>query len=290
MGKVRLCHSLWSKPLINHRWGITNQLENTAWFHALSVHYAKSVGAEIVLYTDVLGERMLSHLPYDNIYRILDDNPAPVRFWASGKIFAQEREPLGSIHIDSDVFIKKPGILDTFRGEYDIVAQMEEYCGFVNKLVNSYGCNMDMMERCVKKLGIENPTEQERSLNCGIVGFKNEKIKTTYIDGYKKLVEFAMEDEWTCKTLEEDMWACPDLIAEQWWLRTCAKSNNARVKVLLDNCDPVTIRAKCVDIGFTHVIGGRKYEQIGVVKRRLIEQNAPLYFATKSKLKEMFHE
>ena len=66
------------------------RLIGNIWYYALSVAYAKRSGASIDLYTDTLGSKLLSDIPYDNIYVTLDDLPSDLnpRFWAAGKMYA----------------------------------------------------------------------------------------------------------------------------------------------------------------------------------------------------------
>lgn len=112
---MRLCHSFSTRPLGVEAYNTAalRRLIGNVWYFALSVAYAKRSGAYIVLHTDSFGKAMLGHLPYDEIHLTLDDMPADIspRFWAAGKIFAQEAEPIGSLHIDGDVFIKRADLL-----------------------------------------------------------------------------------------------------------------------------------------------------------------------------------
>jgi hypothetical protein len=105
---LRLCHSYWTAPSERQRWGIENQIVSNVCLAAVSVAFAKKIGATIALHTDLNGKEFLGWLPYNELHLSLEQHNFHSAFWASGKILAQEREPLGSIHIDLDVFIKRP--------------------------------------------------------------------------------------------------------------------------------------------------------------------------------------
>ena len=110
MSPLRIFHTLWTKPLKEERTPVTLLC------YAISFHYAKQMGAEVVLHTDSLGAEMLSFLPYDEVYIDLDDIPDNItRFWAYGKLYATKQEPLGSVHIDGDVFLRDPQLADYFK-------------------------------------------------------------------------------------------------------------------------------------------------------------------------------
>ena len=69
MSPLRIFHTLWTKPLKEERTPVTLLC------YAISFHYAKQMGAEVVLHTDSLGAEMLSFIPYDEVYIDLDDIP-----------------------------------------------------------------------------------------------------------------------------------------------------------------------------------------------------------------------
>ena len=107
---MRLTHSFWSKHSLENRWGIKNSFFSNIWIAALSCIYAKNSGNYITMHCDSYSYKYLKHFPYDEIYVDLDClNNIKSRstvFWAAGKSIALEKEPLGTIHIDLDVFIK----------------------------------------------------------------------------------------------------------------------------------------------------------------------------------------
>jgi hypothetical protein len=95
----------------------------------LVVH--EKIDVKKILHTDSLGKELLGFLPYDEIHltlNVLNDLNIHERVWAAGKIWAQEAEPIGSLHIDGDVFIKTEKLRDLiFNSKKDLVTQNIEY-------------------------------------------------------------------------------------------------------------------------------------------------------------------
>jgi hypothetical protein len=276
--KIRLCHSVWTKPMKGFRWNVADQLKQNLWLFALSVAYAKKMGAQIVLHTDQCGKEIYGFLPYDEIYLTLDTLDVHERFWAAGKIYAQEAEPLGSIHIDGDVFLKKRKVYDIISDtKADLIVQMTEGDNTPSCLGHTYGDNLNcLLSALGKNLPVEFNKFQNTAYNCGLVKFNNPELKKRYINGYKQMVRDASNAPSFVKQLTVDNDICPDLIIEQWWLKSVTDFYNYRVKSVLPEWG-ADIQKEANRIGYTHVIGKYKYELISTVKERLLEVAPELY-------------
>jgi hypothetical protein len=256
---LRLCHSFWTKPLADGRWGVQlrQRLASNIWLYALSAVFAKLSGAEIVLHTDAAGKNLLGFIPYDRIYLTLDAHDYDSQFWASGKIIAQEAEPPGSIHIDGDVFIKSKNTIDPGRfTNSDLIVQSAESAGGC-----LYGAAIDGVRDVLKArdpglFAIFDPGRWT-AYNCGVAGFNNQRLKDDYIAGYKRLYELLRTDR-----PYHHKW-CPDLAVGQAWLHRIAAHHNSDVYCLLgpDNNGDDAKR-----IRFTHLIGQAKYDA-GIITR-----------------------
>jgi len=270
MEKIRFCHSVWTKPMTGSRWYIEDQLKNNLWLFALSVAYVKKFGHEIVLHTDGLGKEIYGRLPYDEIHLTLDNLNAHERFWAAGKILAQEAEPIGSIHIDGDVFLKKRAVYDIIRDrDADVIVQMLEGGFSIPYPGSCYGDNLNLVLSALNKnIPPEFDRRQDSAYNCGLVKFNNPEPKNRYIKGYKEMINNCCGDQSFVKRLIADNNMCPDLIMEQWWLKSVTDHYGYKVKTVLSGHD---INEAAVKIGYTHVIGTAKYGLISVVKERLLE-------------------
>jgi len=278
MKKLRIAHSVWTKPMLGRRWNIDGQLANNLWLFANSVANVKKFGHEIVLHTDKLGKELYGWLPYDEIHLTLDNHNVHERFWASGKILAQEAEPLHSVHIDGDVFLQKQEVWDLIADQKsDLIVQMIERDNTVASANSCYGINLNLV---LSALNLNVPEGfnryQNSALNCGLVKFNNQKLKDRYIAGYKKMLEICSNEPHFIKRIAGDNNLCPDLVMEQWWLKSVACYYGYKVKTVLPEWDE-NFQSESKRIGYCHVVGAEKYEKISLVKDGLWRINPELY-------------
>lgn len=272
---MRLCHSFSTRPLGVEAYNTAalRRLIGNVWYFALSVAYAKRSGAYIVLHTDTFGKAMLGHLPYDEIHLTLDDMPADIspRFWAAGKIFAQEAEPIGSLHIDGDVFIKRADLLaDIEHSDWGTICQHRENDVFYKSEYHWF----ERVPGLCAEVGLE--LADTGAFNCGIIGWRDAKAKARYIAGYKALtigVSKAMRG-----ALLANSKGTPDLIAEQLWAKQCADISGTKVRYLFDGNYPC--RDEACRVGFQHVLTSRKYNDIDKVKTILLREFPAIYNST----------
>jgi hypothetical protein len=260
---LRLCHSFWTRPFAEggkdggQDVPVRRRLASNVWLYALSAVFARLSGAEIVLHTDTAGKNLLGFIPYNRVYLTLDSHDYDPRFWASGKITAQEAEPPGSIHIDGDVFIKSKNTVDTgrFAGS-DLIVQSVESAGG-----SLYGAAIDGARDVLKTrdpglFAIFDPGRWA-AYNCGVVGFNNQRLKDDYTAGYKRLYELLRNDG------PYQNVPCPDLALEQAWLHRIAARHDSNVYCLIG---PDNNSGDAKRIRFTHLIGQAKYDA-GVIAR-----------------------
>lgn len=268
---TRLVHSYWTRPLSIRRYGLGfTQLSANVWYFALSVAYAKLIGAEIVLHTDTLGKALLGHLPYDEIHLTLDDVPAHIhpRFWAAGKFYALEREPIGAVHIDGDVFLKRSALLDLMSG-CDVIVQHKESAGWYDTErmmfkfapeVARFGINVDFVG----------------GYNTGVFGMNNAEYKRRFLAGYFGAVDAISRNFY--QELSACEWSTPDLITEQQWARQLAEDMNLRVSCILP--DEMTIHETAKQLGYQHVVTSAKYSVVDRVQATLNNVNKDIYHKT----------
>jgi hypothetical protein len=92
--------------------------------YTLSCMYAKKSGFTIYLHADELGAKYLNHCPYDKIIVDLkkEDFPLSDILYAAPKLKVLEQYPLGTIHIDGDVFLKSPNLKNILNfSNYDVI-------------------------------------------------------------------------------------------------------------------------------------------------------------------------
>jgi len=278
MEKLRIVHSVWTKPMLGKRWNIDGQLANNLWLFALSVANIKKFGHKAILHTDKLGKELYGWLPYDEIHLTLENHNAHPRFWASGKILAQAAEPLHSIHIDGDVFLQKQEVWDLIADEKsDLIVQMIERDNTVFYGDSCYGINLNLV---LSALNLNVPKEfninQNSAYNCGLMKFNNADLKKRYIDGYKQMLEICSAEQSFIKRVTVDNNLCPDLAIEQWWLKSVADYYGYKTKTVLPEWSE-DFQREADRIGYCHVVGAEKYSQIHLVKDGLMRISPELH-------------
>lgn len=256
---MRVVHSFNSEYCSN------NNFKMYMYYFALSCIYAKENGFEIALHCDKNTESILRNAPYDEI--IIDIphiDESLKQFYAAPKFIAMKDEPLTSIHIDGDVFLKSPELMDLMNFEgYDCITQCLEVPN--GKWGYGWLTAQTMFDKC------EYPVWAQRNCkamyNCGIVGISNQDLKDEYFKTYWQMLNrFKTNGIKTIKGI-------PDLIAEQQFLKDLTSYNKNSVKTLLD-IDNLKL-AK--EIGYQHVVGENKEENINIVKRLLQQHDKEVY-------------
>jgi len=278
-----IIHSIWTKPMLEgkERWNIPNQIEKHLWLFGYSVDYCNRIGLNIDLHTDSLGSTVFDCLPYKNINITLDSiSEINERFWSAGKVEALRLSPIGTLHIDGDVFLKKEEIIPllSMKG-FDCIVQMEER----NKIfMDSYADVLPMFQDA----GIsEINYDLDTALNAGIIGFANEELKDLFVDGYFKMIDKCQYDQTFMSLLKYDLEKKiePNVVLEQYFLKGLCESNNFKIKNLLEvksknfDDDIQDVNRQADEIGFAHAWGISKIQIIEPIKRILEERNPKLF-------------
>ena len=268
MSPLRIFHTLWTKPLKEERTPVTLLC------YAISFHYAKQMGAEVVLHTDTLGAKMLSFLPYDEVFIDLDSIPDRItRFWAYGKLYATKQEPLGSVHIDGDVFLKNPMLAEYFSADHDLLTQSEEG----DDWRTDYTYELSQAAIGINDLPNGVSLFYPKSYNCGVVQINNAELKRKNLDTYFKAVELSLSDptyEGRVKKIVDRFGdkgsIIPDIITEQQFLHEIAQ--DYKTQTILNG----NIRMDALTKGYTHLCTAAKYEMKQDIERMLGELDQKL--------------
>lgn len=283
---MALVHSLWTAPMLAKQRGETTakQIESTIWCFASSVAYAKRNGECINLYADEHGCELLSFLPYDNIYLLDIPKEFPVEFWAAGKFFALANMELGDIHIDGDVFLKNPELMDIIHdglAQSDLIVQSVENEWTYD---NEYYVNCLNVIRDNNIILPNNPDYYSPAWNCGLVGFNNQELKDKYIIHYFESVYSIV----SCPTAynqiktSRDTWM--DLLLEQQHLYYLSK--DYRVYNLLGKGKEAYQKSK--EIGYQHLLGTDKWEQLDKIQKQLYYLDREIYYSAIKKIYSSF--
>lgn len=232
-------------------------------YFATSLAYLKENGFPIVLHTDSKGMELFKDFPYDEIYTTLDNIPENInpKFYAYGKFLAMQKEELGSVHIDGDVFIKTKELGDrilNFKGKS--ITQGIESERTVLRLYRKWDFDecSDTVEKYVS-------LDTKVSYNCGVVGISDKELKDNYINSYINLTNELVDYKF------ESPFAIPDLVCEQLLLYYL----NPDSDLVLETNTIEEMHRK----NYLHVIGGQKMDRpfIENLKRVLQELNPKIY-------------
>lgn len=248
---------------------VSNDFVNCACY-TLSYIYARNAGIDIKLHTDLYGKHLFNHIPYKEIIVDLEDiNYYDCDLYAFPKIHALENEPLGSIHIDGDVLLKKESLKSLLDfSDYDCIVQSYE-----DK--TSFGFRYDESMKACSNLPFKDYVTKEcnQMYNCGILGFNNKELKDEFIVEYKRLAESYKDNK------IEEVGRVPDLVIEQKLIYDLT-NNKYNVKELLTR-DGYNEYAK--EIGYCHILGKAKIDRIKEVINKIYELDIDLYNKFKSK-------
>lgn len=237
-----ITQSFWTKPMND---SLSLQLD----LAALSLYYAHRSGYVVHMHTDSKGMQLLKDYGYDSLLPTLDEIPSdiPECIFAYGKILALEREPIGAVHTDLDVFIKKP-LLDKFFEDktIDVVLQCEE----VSIVDDIY----ERLRAFFREYGYPPELAIDHLMpgNVGVIGFNNQQLKDEYIRRYKACANYYKE-------AREGMM---DLFFEQINVHYLVGHYGYRAWYILgqigsDHMDGVN--ELCDRIGYQHLQGGYKH-------------------------------
>lgn len=236
------------------------------YYFTLSCIYAKKSGFEVALHCDANTESVLRNALYDEI--IIDIphiDKSFEQFFAAPKFIAMENEPLGSIHIDGDVFLKSPKLVDLMNfDKYDCIVQSLEipngHWGY------GWVTAQTMFEHCEYPKWAQRDCKQ--MYNCGIVGLNDKDLKDEYFKTYWKMLNSFNVNGIKC------IKGIPDLVVEQQFLKDLTSFNDNRVKVLLD---VKNLKLSATEIGYQHVIGNNKEANLDIVKLLIQHHDKEIY-------------
>ena len=274
-------HSYWSVPAFCERWNIDKitQTITNMWYFALSVEYLKNLGQRIDLHTDEFGKDLLDHIPYDNIYLTLESIPKWMdpSIWACGKMYALKQVPIGTTHIDGDVFFKKAMCLSKLNQQADVITQCYENTSGAPAYTSAMSSlqHLEFPNWATKTFG--------KSCNTGVLCFKNEYLKNDFLDAYFAMAEKISNDSKCKNKFSIDKSIAPDIIIEQKFLYELSSNQHYKMGVILDN------KSEAIDIGYQHVIGVHKYPQLNSAKEVLKKLNYDLFKQCEQKEREFIN-
>lgn len=256
---MRFIHTFNSKPLLKEKFNKYEALIDVILNdYAYSATCCKKHGYDIILYTDKLGAKMLSHIDYKEV--IILDLPDEGHFAASIKFEAIKNMTKDDVLIDGDLFIqnKKAFELIESYNNYDFVYSFYEPNHFViadEKALNMYKDMFNVFNK--NKSVFKKPFEliEEYSElewpNTSLMKFNNQKLKQKYLQQYfyflYRLIHLDFGNTW------------PDIIIEQFHMKKLLEHGNYTSKAIIDNFPKPEANDFALEIGFTHLGSGKIY-------------------------------
>lgn len=247
-----ICQTFWTKPMLSDE-----NIQKNIRIAQLSLYYAKRSGYFVKMYTDSKGYEYLKKFNYDKLVKNLDNIPSdiPKEIFAYPKYIALKTEPLGVIHTDFDVFIKKP-CLDVFyeNSNYDVILQNRE----TKQQTDNHGYTAERIFFRYHNKPKDFPVNHYRASNVGVIGFNSKFIKDKYLNSYNEFVEHY-------KNIIPKTNFIADLFFEQINIDYIIEKYKANIYFLLPELDyqELELQKMAKDIGYQHLLGSWKYSEDG---------------------------
>lgn len=271
--KYTVIQSLWTKPIKDK-----TKFRDTMYICALSLAYAHRSGYKVHMHTDSKGYELLKGFGYEGLYKTLDDIPdsVPTDMFAAGKFYAMKADGItGKVHIDVDVFLKKPGVIDMFYENkgIDAICQQEEDISKIDHSDKIFHLHI---------LGYPETTRPNwnGSMNTGIIGFNNEDLAKRYFDNYFEALKIYKADKLQAYKKKNGYdYLLFDFVLEQIQLSYMSLGHNVYTLLPTKNCCFVADK-----IGYQHLQGDKKWSPVSRQKIRnlLAEMDINLYRAANS--------
>lgn len=262
------------KPNIIHSFCSLKCYDDNLFFQScyfiLSCLYIKHIGGNISIHTDDKFASLIEDCPYDNIY--LDMNncyDAPRKFFAYPKLLSLSKEPMGTIHIDGDVFLKEKELLNIIDFKnYDCITQHLELRDLIT-WPHVWDASSEHF------INVEYPYYMKRfctkMYNCGVLGFNNENLFNEWYENY-----FRMLDSYICHSNDIKN-GIPDIIIEQQSLTELCEYKKYKVKTILPPDTPLKVSLFASEIGYQHSVGHSKSEDIVMCLRDIKKMSSKHY-------------
>jgi len=263
-----ICHSFWSIPCLNSRFGVeaTKQFKINLYCFATSLSYVHYFNYKIKFFGDKYSLNRFKILPYDEFIEINVPENALAQCWAQGKFYALQKMELGDIHIDGDVFMKSKALYDKLEENYDCIVQG------IEDESNITWIGYDLARRILKDINFLNNcnTEKSYAYNVGVIGFKNQEFKDIYLNHYFDSLEKIKK--LNLPTINEFI---PDLILEQQHLYQISKNKHFKTNVMIGESElkdgeiNEKLYTDAIDLGYQHILSSYKYQEFYNIREEL---------------------
>lgn len=279
---MRLIQSYSTIPA-RHNLFYDDHIENDLFMMALSVFYANRSGQPITMHTDEIGHRLLDHIPYNDIIVDLIGSqfPHPGAF-AYSKFVALSNEPLCTVHIDNDVFIKDVRCVEILNNIHnvDVIVQSKDDVYEKQLHINTRKIFADTLR---SHNMYEDMTQHKCEYNTGVIGFNDQNLRDEFISNYLQMIDESRD-------IISDV-NCPDIIFEQGQLYYLCNDKypdiyNVHTVLQTDYNNYNERNAEANRIGYQHLMGGKKTSQ-NIIRQLLHQYDIYLYRSTVKKIEQI---
>jgi len=258
MKKVNIIYSLNTHPIIHNRWHMGNKFEDTIYMTATSILLSSLWYDTIKLYVDPVGFPYLSELPCEVIKLDFDNHQ---ELWMESKLYAMKNEQNPFVHLDTDVFIKKP---IEFVFDKVIVERKDVAYYYYNNLISFF-------DPYFEDLAFWNP-EIKFAWSCGIIGFNDMELKNEFLQCYNTLKTILNENRLEYESFKKGHKGYLEvaLLLEQYNLTSLLSHLDINPNVLIPG-DSIQAQSQYAnEIGYTHLLGASKYHPKNVNKMKMV--------------------
>ncbi len=251
---MRIIYSLNTYPIANNRWNMGNRFDDTIYMTAGSILHTHMWYKDITLYIDPVGYEYLSGLPC-RVIKV--DFNQDLELWMEPKLYAMENQREAFVHLDTDIFIKKP-----FEFEFEKVIVERKDIGYY-----CYEPLIKFFDDYCKDLPLWDPTIPY-AWSCGVIGFKDFALRDEFLSFYRILKKTLSDNRKAYDKFIDDYPGYLEiaLLLEQYNLTSMLKVIGIDPTILIPG-DTIKEQSEYANnLGYTHLLGASKYHPKNIDK------------------------
>ncbi|WP_025741549.1 DUF6734 family protein [Aquimarina pacifica] len=283
MHTVKGIYSLNTHPISNNRWNMGDKFTETIYMTALSILYGCRVFDQIEFYVDARGYEYLSELPCKVTQVNFDEDQ---EIWMKSKIYAIKDQTEPFIHIDTDIFLRKPN-----QFEFDQVLVERKDNGYHN-----YRDLISFFDTYCQGFEFWNPTINY-AWSCGVLGFTDLQLRDDFVTAFEVLENILITNQDAYLKFKKNChngggYLEPSLLLEQYNLTSLLTERHIEPRVIIQGESHYEQSKYANEIGYVHLLGASKYhtKNVDKIKELLQKEFYDEYTKIQYKLDESQHK
>lgn len=279
--KIVQSNYIYKDPLYTTKMKYETNETNLFYSSLLSYITLKKYYGSVKFFTNGHGyNKIFKYIPYDEVEivalpnKILEHNINA--FWFYIKMIALKRTKGTVIHVDNDVMIFS-NLFNKFIADKNahILAQEVE----ADALWKGYEYVFSVHGKKLKTK-LSHAYIAQESINCGVLGFKTDKIKNEYLNKVEQLVDFFIDNDYlNTEKFSNVLQSMYPIIIEQCNLNDVVLKSDYNVKLILNSKTQKLKSHEANIIKYTHLWSKHKFDPyiINMIKRK-IKRDFPEYY------------